>query len=61
MRPGLQSNIVPLQTSDINKGATGGQKEVIDDLNLQQLKLSEEQLTKLMLILSGDQSTVEKL
>lgn len=61
MRPGRQSNIVPLQTLDINKGTTGGQKDVIDDLNLQQLKLSEEELTKLMLILGGDQSTVEKL
>jgi hypothetical protein len=61
MRPGRQSNIVPLQTSDINEGTTGGQKDVIDDLNLRQLKLSEEELTKLMLILGGDQSTVEKL
>jgi hypothetical protein len=34
MRPGQQSNIVPLQTSDINEGMTGGQKDVIDDLNI---------------------------
>jgi hypothetical protein len=61
MRPGRQSNIVPLQTLDINEGTTGGQKDVIDDVNLQQLKLLEEELTKLMLILGGDQSTVEKI
>jgi hypothetical protein len=61
MKSGRKSKIFPLQTSDINEGTTGGQKNVIDDLNLRQLKLSEEELTRLMLILGGDQSTVEKI
>jgi CRISPR/Cas system-associated protein endoribonuclease Cas2 len=62
MKPGRKSRIVLLHTSDINEGTTARQKNIIiDDLNLRQLKLTEEQLTKLMLILGGDQSTVEKI
>jgi len=61
MKAGRKSKIHPLQTSDINEGTTGGQKNVIDDLGLRQLKLTAEELEKLLLILGGDQSTVEKI
>ena len=61
MKPGRKSKIHPLQTTNINEGTTGGQKNVIDDLGLRQLKLTAEELQKLLLILGGDQSTVEKI
>lgn len=60
MRPGRKSKISPLQTSDINEGTTGGQKNVYDDLGIRQLALTDEQLVRLMMIAGGDQSTVEK-
>ncbi|KAF7983685.1 hypothetical protein HWV62_19613 [Athelia sp. TMB] len=61
MRPGRKSTIHPLQTSDINEGTTEGQKDVADDILLRQLGLTEEEIAKVLLILGGDQSTVEKL
>src|SRR6202011_1270562 len=61
MKPGWKSKIHPLQTSGINEGKTRGQINVIDDLGLQQLKLTAAELEKLLLILGGDQSTVEKI
>ncbi|KZP28198.1 hypothetical protein FIBSPDRAFT_729625, partial [Athelia psychrophila] len=57
MRPGRKSKIHPLQTSDINEGTTEGQKDVIDDILLRQMKLTKEEIAKVLLILGGDQST----
>lgn len=61
MKPNRKSKIHPLQTSGINEGTMSGQKDVIDDLTLRQLKLTKEEIEKLLLILGGDQSTVEKI
>lgn len=61
MKPGRKSKIHPLQTSDINEGITAGQKDVINDLLLRQLKLTQQDIIKVLLILGGDQSTVEKI
>jgi hypothetical protein len=41
MREGRKTSIHPLATSDINEGTIGGNKDVIDDVLLKQLGLSE--------------------
>lgn len=61
MRHGRKTTMHPLQTTDINEGTTGGQRQAIEDLGLRQLGLSEEEIEKALLILGGDQSTVEKI
>ncbi|KAI0806322.1 hypothetical protein BC629DRAFT_1590717 [Irpex lacteus] len=61
MRDGRQTEVYPLATSEHNEGSTQGNREVIDDLMLNQLQLPEEEVSQMITILGGDQSTVEKI
>lgn len=60
MRAGRHTVVHPLATSDFDEGTTEGQRKVFDDLNVAQLQLEKEEVTKLLQILGGDQSSVEK-
>lgn len=60
MREGRKTTIHPLATSEHNEGTTEGQRNVFDDINLGQLQLEKEEVAKLIEILGGDQSSVEK-
>lgn len=61
MRKGRQTEIHPLATSNFNEGTTAGNQDVIDDLILHQLKLKKEDFDKILTIIGGDQSTIEKI
>ncbi|KAI0070450.1 hypothetical protein K474DRAFT_1608657, partial [Panus rudis PR-1116 ss-1] len=61
MRPGRKTEMHPLGTSDYDEGLTGGNKQVLDDLILNQLGLTKEEMDNLITIVGGDQSTIEKL
>jgi hypothetical protein len=51
----------PLATSDHDEGSTEGNRKVLDDLLLNQLKMEKAEVNRLMVIVGSDQSTVEKL
>ncbi|KAJ6478102.1 hypothetical protein C8R47DRAFT_1051332 [Mycena vitilis] len=53
--------IHPLATSGKDEGTTSGNRDVLDDLILRQLGMEKSEVDKLLLIVGGDQSTVEKL
>ena len=61
MRKGLQTTLHPLATSDHDEGKTSGQPDVMDDLLIRQLELAKGDIAKLLVIMGGDQSTVEKI
>ncbi|THH01002.1 hypothetical protein EW026_g1593 [Hermanssonia centrifuga] len=61
MWKGRKTNIYPSATSDHDEGSTGGNQKVLDDLMLRQLSLDKEEIPKLLTIVGGDQSTVEKV
>lgn len=61
MRKGRQTTAYPLATSDYDEGSTAGNQKVLDDLILRQLGLAKEEVTKLLKIVGGDQSTIEKI
>ncbi|KII90407.1 hypothetical protein PLICRDRAFT_157547 [Plicaturopsis crispa FD-325 SS-3] len=60
MRRGRKSGIYPLATSNHNEGVTGENAYVLDDLATQ-LGLTKEEVARLLVLIGGDQSTVEKL
>ncbi|KAJ7119268.1 hypothetical protein C8R43DRAFT_1137151 [Mycena crocata] len=51
----------PLATSTHDEGTTPGSRDVLDDLVLRQLSMEKDEVDKLLIIVGGDQSTVEKL
>ncbi|KAJ7081406.1 hypothetical protein B0H15DRAFT_803715 [Mycena belliarum] len=51
----------PLATSDKDEGSTAGNRDVLDDLLLRQLGMDKADIDKLLIIVGGDQSTVEKI
>ncbi|KAJ7622594.1 hypothetical protein DFH06DRAFT_1105137 [Mycena polygramma] len=53
--------IHPLATSGKDEGTTSGNRDVLDDLIIRQLGMDKSEVDKLLLIVGGDQSTVEKL
>ncbi|TFY69112.1 hypothetical protein EVJ58_g610 [Rhodofomes roseus] len=61
MREGRQTKLHPLATSDFNEGVTQENASVLDDIFIDQLKLSKEEVDRLLVIVGGDQSTIEKL
>ncbi|KAI0038007.1 hypothetical protein FA95DRAFT_1506196 [Auriscalpium vulgare] len=61
MRPGRKTKLQPLATSDHNEGNTAENAKVLDDIMLRQLGLSKDEVGKALVIVGGDQSTVEKL
>lgn len=61
MRQNRQTIIHPLATSDHDEGSTEGNKKVLDDLLLNQLNMDKAEVDRLMIIVGGDQSTVEKI
>ncbi|KAF9517739.1 hypothetical protein BS47DRAFT_1430796 [Hydnum rufescens UP504] len=61
MRKGRKTTIHPLATSDINEATISGNKDVIDNILLKQLSLSEEDIKKVLIIIGGNQSTIEKM
>ncbi|KAK6987697.1 hypothetical protein R3P38DRAFT_2805605 [Favolaschia claudopus] len=61
MPDGHVTQIHPLATSSHDEGAAQGNRDVLDDLILRQLGLPKEEVDKLLIIVGGDQSTVEKI
>ncbi|KAF5386775.1 hypothetical protein D9615_001662 [Tricholomella constricta] len=61
MRRGRKTTIHPLATSDFNEGNTAENAKVLYDLLVNQLNMPKEEVEKLLVIVGGDQSTVEKL
>ncbi|KAJ7230881.1 hypothetical protein C8J57DRAFT_1730455 [Mycena rebaudengoi] len=53
--------IHPLATSAHDEGSTQGNRDVLDDLLLSQLGMDKSEVDKLLIIVGGDQSTVEKI
>ncbi|CAK5263202.1 unnamed protein product, partial [Mycena citricolor] len=51
----------PLATSSHNEGTTQGNRDVLDDLILRQLGMDKTEVDSLLVIVGGDQSTVEKI
>ncbi|KAI0038909.1 hypothetical protein FA95DRAFT_1550988 [Auriscalpium vulgare] len=61
MRKGRVTRLHPMATTDFNEGNTAENGRVLDDMMLSQLGLPKEEVDKLLVIVGGDQSTVEKL
>ncbi|KAI0054820.1 hypothetical protein BV25DRAFT_1816482 [Artomyces pyxidatus] len=61
MKPGRKTALHPLATSDHDEGNTAENARVLDDLLIRQLRMPKEEVNKLLVIVGGDQSTVEKL
>jgi len=61
MKRGCKTELYPLMTLDLNEGNTKQNAKVLYDLLVNQLKLPKEEVEKLLVIIGGDQSTVEKL
>ncbi|KAK7026542.1 hypothetical protein R3P38DRAFT_2527715 [Favolaschia claudopus] len=58
---GHVTQIHPLATSGHDEGAAQGNRDVLDDLILRQLGMDKKEVDKLLIIVGGDQSTVEKI
>ncbi|KAK6981682.1 hypothetical protein R3P38DRAFT_3333713 [Favolaschia claudopus] len=61
MPDGHVTQIHPLATSSHDEGAAHRNRDVLDDLILRQLGLPKNEVDKLLIIVGGDQSTVEKI
>ncbi|GJE89205.1 hypothetical protein PsYK624_053000 [Phanerochaete sordida] len=61
MSSNRKSVIIPMATSDHDEGTSGGNQKVIDDLMLRQLGMTAEEASKMVTVIGGDQSTVEKI
>ncbi|THH04412.1 hypothetical protein EW146_g10186 [Bondarzewia mesenterica] len=61
MRNGRKTTLHPLETTNFNEGNTAENAKVLDDLLLNQLGMPKEEVDRLLVIVGGDQSTVEKL
>lgn len=61
MPKGRRTKAFPLGTSNHDEGSTNGNKNVIDDLMIRQLGLKKEIIARIITIIGGDQSTVEKI
>ncbi|KAI0082974.1 hypothetical protein BDY19DRAFT_901160 [Irpex rosettiformis] len=61
MRDGRRTQIYPLASSEHDEGSTRGNRDVIDDVMLKQLGLEKEELDAILTIVTGDQSTIEKI
>jgi hypothetical protein len=61
MPDGHVTKIHPLATSGHDEGTTQGNRDVLDDLILRQLGMKKDEVDKLLIIVGGDQSTVEKI
>lgn len=61
MRDGRTTIIHPLATTDHDEGSAEGNRDVLDNLLLDQLNLPKEEINRLLVIVGGDQSTVEKI
>lgn len=60
MCEGRKTKLYPLATSDLNEGITEENAKVLDDIFLHQLNLPKDEVARLLVIVGGDQSTVEK-
>ncbi|KAJ7448749.1 hypothetical protein FB451DRAFT_1187568 [Mycena latifolia] len=61
MPDGYVTSIHPLATSGHDEGTTQGNRDVLDDLIIRQLGMEKSEVDKLLIIVGGDQSTVEKI
>lgn len=61
MRRGRKTDLHPLETSDFNEGITAENIKILEDLLINQLGMPKDEVEKMMVIVGGDQSTVEKL
>ncbi|KAJ7715203.1 hypothetical protein B0H16DRAFT_1340149 [Mycena metata] len=61
MPEGFITSIHPLATSGHDEGTTRGNQDILDDLIIRQLGMEKSEVDKLLIIVGGDQSTVEKI
>ena len=61
MRQNRETKLHPLATSNLNEGNTKQNARILYDLLVNQLGLPKDEVEKLLVIVGGDQSTVEKL
>ena len=61
MPDGHITSMHPLATSSHDEGSAQGNRDVLDDLLLRQLGMDKSEVEKLLIIVGGDQSTVEKI
>ncbi|GBE80138.1 hypothetical protein SCP_0213410 [Sparassis crispa] len=61
MRTGRQTGVHPLTTSNHNEGNTAENAKVLEDLLMDQLQMSKEEVEKGLILVGSDQSTVKKL
>ncbi|KAI0693209.1 hypothetical protein BC835DRAFT_1491070 [Cytidiella melzeri] len=61
MRKGRRTQAFPMAASEHDEGSTEGNRKVIDDLLLNQLGLKKDEVKRMLTIVTGDQSTIEKI
>ena len=61
MRNGRTTSLHPLATTDFDEANVGENAKILDNMILHQLGLSKEELDNYLIIVGGDQATVEKL
>lgn len=61
MKKGRRTKVYPLATSEYDEGSTGGNQKILDDLMLRQLGLKKAEIENILTIVTGDQSTIEKI
>lgn len=61
IQQGRKTKLHPLETSNFNKGVIAENAKILEDLLISQLGMPKDEVEKMMVIVGGDQSTVEKL
>ncbi|KAI0700077.1 hypothetical protein BC835DRAFT_1304258 [Cytidiella melzeri] len=61
MRKGRRTQAFPMAASEHDEGSTEGNRKVIDDLLLNQLGLKKDEVNRMLTIVTGNQSTIEKI
>lgn len=56
-----KSTVFPLATTDLDEGSTAGNRDVLDNLFLDQLGKSREDIAEALFVVGGDLATIEKL
>ncbi|GJE92463.1 hypothetical protein PsYK624_086170 [Phanerochaete sordida] len=61
MKKGRRTTVLPLGTSSHEENSAQGNRDVLNDIVLGQLGLTKEKASELLMLIGGDQATVEKV